>query len=238
MILTVHALQLYGCSAYYQWKKKMESFLLKKLSHWMELKYFSQIDSILRVNLTRHWASIWLYIESQFDSILRVNLTLYWESIWLDIEGQFDSILRVNLTRYWESIRLDIESQFDSNILQLLGIPGRILLPPVTQLLRSKWLIFFFQCCCRIDRIILPHRYDVSHTLSRCYIIWRVVCDTCRPWLNGETCHLCYTMNLSFCRNGNKEGKLLCSTKNLSENEESVKMNGGGEINWGNVWWS
>ena len=35
-------------------------------------------------------------------------------------------------------------SQFDSNILQLLGISGRILVPKVTQLFRSKWLPFSF----------------------------------------------------------------------------------------------
>ena len=35
-----------------------------------------------------------------------------------------------------------ISSQFESNILQLLGIPGRIIVPPVTQLFRSKWLHF------------------------------------------------------------------------------------------------
>ena len=37
---------------------------------------------------------------------------------------------------------LSISSQFDSNILQLLGIPGRILVPPLTQLFRSNWLHF------------------------------------------------------------------------------------------------
>ena len=36
-----------------------------------------------------------------------------------------------------------ISSQFDSNILQLLGIPGPILVPTVTQLFRSKWLHFW-----------------------------------------------------------------------------------------------
>ena len=40
-------------------------------------------------------------------------------------------------------IWLSIFSQLDSNILQLLRIPGRILVPPVTQLFRSKWLQFF-----------------------------------------------------------------------------------------------
>ena len=49
------------------------------------------------------------------------------------------------MNRYWESIWLSISSQFDSNILQLLGIPGWILVPPVTQHFRSKWLHFFFQ---------------------------------------------------------------------------------------------
>ena len=53
--------------------------------------------------------------------------------------SQFDSQYRVNLT-------LNIESIFDSNILQLIGIPDRILVPPVTQFFRSKWLNFFFQC--------------------------------------------------------------------------------------------
>ena len=33
----------------------------------------------------------------------------------------------------------------DSSILQLLEIPGRILVPKVTQIFRSKWLHFFFQ---------------------------------------------------------------------------------------------
>ena len=91
----------------------------------------SQFDSILRVNMTRHWESIWLDIESQFYSIFRFNFTRYWESIWLVII---------------ESIWLDIKSQIDWNILQLLGIPSRILVLPVTQLFRLKWLQFFFQC--------------------------------------------------------------------------------------------
>ena len=45
------------------------------------------------------------------------------------------------------SIWLSTSIQFDSNILQLLGMSaGQILVPPVTQLFRSKWLHFFFQC--------------------------------------------------------------------------------------------
>ena len=45
--------------------------------------------------------------------------------------------------RIFESNWLDIESQFDSNILQLHGIQGRILVPPMIQLFRSKSLHFF-----------------------------------------------------------------------------------------------
>ena len=47
--------------------------------------------------------------------------------------SQIDSILRVKLT-----ITLSISSQYDSNIFLLFGIPGKILVPPVTQLFRSK----------------------------------------------------------------------------------------------------
>ena len=53
--------------------------------------------------------------------------------------SQIDSILRVNLN--W----LSISSLFEWNILQLLGIPGRILVPPVDQIFRSKRLLFSVQ---------------------------------------------------------------------------------------------
>ena len=48
-----------------------------------------------------------------------------------------------NNWRIFESNWFVIESQFDSIILKVLGIPGQILVPPVTQLFRSKWLHFF-----------------------------------------------------------------------------------------------
>ena len=75
-------------------------------------EYWSQIDSILRVNLSNS-----LLISSQFDSYIFQLL---------------------GIIRNW----LSILSQFDSNILQLLGNTGRILVPPVTKLFRSKWLHF------------------------------------------------------------------------------------------------
>ena len=61
--------------------------------------------------------------ELRFDPGFRV-IGEYFSQIYL--------ILTVDLN--W----LDIESQFDSYILQLLEIPGRILVPPVTQMFRSK----------------------------------------------------------------------------------------------------
>ena len=78
-------------------KEKMESFWPKS---WVTggTKFRPGIPSNWRI-----FESYWLDIESQMDSILRVNLTRYWESNWLDIESQFDSILRVKLTRHWES---------------------------------------------------------------------------------------------------------------------------------------
>ena len=50
------------------------------------------------------------------------------------------SLLRVNFQNW-----LSILSRFDSNILKLLGIPGRIFVPPVTHFFTSKWFNFFLQ---------------------------------------------------------------------------------------------
>ena len=65
------------------------------------------------------------------------------------------------LTICWFSI----SSQSDSNILQLLRILGRILVPPVTQLFRSKWLPFFFQCAC-VWNVCTAAR-DIGHSNSQ-----------------------------------------------------------------------
>ena len=110
----------------------------KKIWSHFDLKSWVTGGTKIRPGIPSTWRifeSNWLYID--FDSILRIN------SNWLSLSSQFDSIL--TLTRFWKSIQIDsISSQFDLNILQLLGIPGRILVPPVTQLFRSKWLYFFF----------------------------------------------------------------------------------------------
>ena len=124
-------------------ESQIDNLNLNNGSIWLSIS--GQFDSQYRVNLTLNIGSIWLSISSQFDSQYRVNLTLNIESIWLSISSQFDSQYRVNLTLNIESIWLLISIQFDSNIFKLLGIPGRILVPLVTQLFRSKWLHFFFQ---------------------------------------------------------------------------------------------
>ena len=153
----------YVCKLWYTERKKLSHFDTKswvtwgtKIRHskegpyrifesnWLNIK--SQIDSTLIVKLTQHWESNWLNIESQIDSTLRVKLTQHWESNWLNIESQIGSTLRVKLTQHWELNWLNIVCQIDSNILQLLTLPGRIIISPVTQLLRSKWLIFFSRC--------------------------------------------------------------------------------------------
>ena len=118
-------------------------------SNWLNIE--NQIDSTLRIKLTQHWESYWFNIESHIDSKLRVKLTQHWESNWLNIVSQIDSTLRIKLTQHWESNWLNIESQIGSNILQLLTLSGWILVPPVTQLFRSKWLNFFSRC------IVLAH---------------------------------------------------------------------------------
>ena len=96
-----------------------------------------------KVDNWRIFESNWFKINSQIDSTLRVKLTQHWESNSLNIESQVDWTLRVKFTQHWESNSLNIESPIDSNILQLLTLLGRIIIPPVTQLLRSKWLNFF-----------------------------------------------------------------------------------------------
>ena len=125
------------------WKKKWSHFDLK---NWVTggTKIRPGILSTWRI-----FESNWLDVERKFDSILRVNLIRYWDSIWFDIEIQFDS---------------NIESQFDSNIVQFLGIPGRILVPPVTQLFGSKWFHFFFQyrLSCNIAASHSPRRNNNS----------------------------------------------------------------------------
>ena len=118
-------------------------------SIWLSM--LSQLDSHCWVNLTLNVEPIWLSMLSQLDSHCWVSLTLNVELIRLSVES-----IRLNV----ESIGLNVESiglndesiwllmlsQFDSNIFQLPTLPGRILVPQVTQLFMLKLLIFFSIC--------------------------------------------------------------------------------------------
>ena len=129
----------------------------KKISHF-DPKSWVTWGTKIRPSKVGNWRifeSNWLNIKSQIDSALRVKLTQHWESNWLNIESQTDSTLRVKLTQHWESNWLNIESQIGSTMSQIgstmrvkftqifSNLPGRIIISPVTQLLRSKWLNFF-----------------------------------------------------------------------------------------------
>ena len=127
-------------SASYDTQKKLSHFDLKS---WVTCR--TKIQSG-KVGNWRIFESNWLNIKSQIDSTLRVKLTQHWEYNWLNIESQVGSTLRVKLTQHWELNWFNIESPIDSNILQLLTLPNWIIIPPVTQLLRSKWLNFFSRC--------------------------------------------------------------------------------------------
>ena len=103
-----------------QWKKKSSHF---------DLKNWVTVGTKIRHGIPSNWRifeSNWLDMESQLT---------------FNTYSQIDSILRVN----WQIIDSQYRVNSTQNILQLLGIPGRILVPPVTQLFRSKWLDFSFQ---------------------------------------------------------------------------------------------
>ena len=68
----------------------------------------------------------------------------------------------------WVKLCLSISSQFDSNILQLLGIPDRISVPPVTQFFRSKWLHFSFSVGYWLQPLYITKRFNDCG----CYNYW------------------------------------------------------------------
>ena len=130
--------------------------IFSKFEHWKEK--WSHIDLKIWVTGGSKFDPIFRVIGeylSQFDSILWVN------SNWLSICSQFDSNIFQLLTNW-----LSLSSQFDSNIQQLLGIPGRIIVPPVTQIFRSKWLNFFFPWR-RFLKPLLPLKKNRNATFTR-----------------------------------------------------------------------
>ena len=83
---------------------------------------------------------------SELKFFKRSLMPLHWKKKWshFDLKSWVTggTKIRPEIVLIW----LSILSHFDSNIIQLIGIPGRILVPTVTQLFWSKWLHFFFQC--------------------------------------------------------------------------------------------
>ena len=96
---------------------------------------------------------------------LKEKLEWFWQS-W-DLGGTKIRLGIPNNWRIFEPNWLDIESQFDSNIFQLLWIPGRILVPPVTQLFKSKWLHFFLSVPNSVPWVELLMTYPVEVLLVR-----------------------------------------------------------------------
>ena len=82
-----------------------------------------------------HWQKKWTHFDLKNwvtgGNKIRPGIPSNWRTFESKPENQFQN---------W----LSISSQFDSNILQLLVIPGRILVPPVTQLFILKWPLFSF----------------------------------------------------------------------------------------------
>ena len=102
-----------------------------------------------------HWLDFWKTVLVNINSGLQfvaVTSVLHWKKkrshfdlkCWVTDGTKIRPDIQSNW-RIFESIWLTISSPFDSNIIQLLEISGRILVPPATQLFRSKWFHFFFQ---------------------------------------------------------------------------------------------
>ena len=99
---------------------------------WRNLMGWKRI--MFNSRLVIHWKKKWSHFDLKSwvtgKTKIRHGIPSNWkifESNWLDIESFI-----INLTQIFSN--------------WLLGIPGRILVPPVTQLFGSKWLHFFFQC--------------------------------------------------------------------------------------------
>ena len=95
----------------------------------------------------------------RWNALLKEKMESFWPKKLSQCELKINRPLIPSNSRIYEWNWLDIESQFDTNILQLLGIPDRILVPPVTQLFRSKWFHFFVSVKMRVVmlRCMMPH---------------------------------------------------------------------------------
>ena len=97
---------------------------------WLQLCREQTVEYCLTASSSKKGVILTLKVESLTELKFDPRFQVIGEYL-----SKIDSILRY----YWHSISI----QFDSNILQLLGIPGRLFVPALTQLFRSKWLNFF-----------------------------------------------------------------------------------------------
>ena len=108
------------------------SRIISQLTVWIKLRittvsYHISLHPFYRLLLVSYICIPYAYDLKRWDTG-RIN-------IWPEIK---------NIWKIFESNWLDIESQFSSNILQLLGIPGWILVLPVTHILGQNDSIFSF----------------------------------------------------------------------------------------------
>ena len=88
----------------YEKFRTIQSITKKKWSHF-ELKSWVTGGTKIWSGIPCNWRIFepnWIAIESQIDSPLRVKLTRHWESNWLAIESQIDSLLRSIWRKYFQ----------------------------------------------------------------------------------------------------------------------------------------
>ena len=140
--------------------------LISKWKVYWQTIFEPKHPSIIPVMAIRQWQAIILINPLAVATLIGLpredfSLLVYWYNVsrldhWKKKWCHFDLKKWVTgLTKIWPGIQsnwrifesnwFSISSQFDSNMFQLLGIPGQILVPRLTQLFRSKWLYVFFQ---------------------------------------------------------------------------------------------
>ena len=119
----------------------------------------------LKEKMSHYDLKSWVTGGTKIRSRILSNQIIF-ESNWLSISSQNYQYrvktinIESKLDRYWESIWLKY-SPISRN-------PGRILVPPVTQLFRSKWLNFSFQCI--FYQHSVPYRWQwCPNVLTSCF---------------------------------------------------------------------
>ena len=112
----------------------------------------------------------WTALKAKHDNGSSAALKKKWSHFDLKSWVTDRTKIRHGIPRNWRifvSKLIDIESKFDSNILQLLGIPCRILGPPVTQLFEVKMTPLFLSVPLCSKK--LTHSKNFFPCLRTCY---------------------------------------------------------------------